>query len=329
MLGFSPALIVLGVFAALLPDIDITSSPFGRIFSPVSKHLSKHYAHRSITHSLLALILISISGIFFGVQTAVSLLIGYLSHLILDMLNPSGVPLIYPKTSHFVLLGGSVKVGDRGETILFSILLITIIALVCFNVLNVSPSYFLNSLFAVSTKAQVGQWEQLKQKNVVEAEVSGYWSYSKTYVEMIGNVTDGRGSVLYIENNNSIYSVSNEEGSSIIAIKIDLRPLNEVETIEFIYESKDYSNYSDFLEILSNSSLVSGQIYFYNQISSEQKFDIEQIQMERPEGFAPIKVLDRNIIEFRQSPAGFFKRISCCVPDGGIKTGPIYVTVIT
>jgi len=127
LLGFDIALILLGVLATLLPDIDIINSPIGRLFSPLSKHLSKHYAHRSITHSLLALILLLATGLLFGIEISLVLAIGYLSHFLLDMLNPTGVPLFYPKPYQFVLLGGPVNTGEVGEKVLFTVLIIVFI----------------------------------------------------------------------------------------------------------------------------------------------------------------------------------------------------------
>lgn len=123
VLGFGTILIFIGIIAALLPDIDVTRSLLGRLLFPVSKRINKYYAHRSITHSLLVLSLVSSIGLLFGTEVVLSLLIGYASHLLLDMLNPSGVPLFYPKILHFVFLGGCIGVGSLGEKAILVILL--------------------------------------------------------------------------------------------------------------------------------------------------------------------------------------------------------------
>lgn len=325
LLGFDSILIFLGALAALLPDIDITNSPIGRLLPQLSRRIGRRYAHRSITHSLPILALISAAGSILGFDASLALAVGYMSHIILDMLNPSGVPLLYPKPSQFVLLGGSISVGETGEKTLAAVLIITIIVLACFDMLGTDPASFFGAL--ISSNSWASQWELLGQDCVVEANVYGYWAYSRAYVEITGNVTGAEGSVLYVESAGSMYSVSNREGSSIIASNIELIPL-EVWTEETVQEPKDYFNYSGFLEDMNSSLLMSGRMHFYNKISGEQKFDIEQAQMSRPESHVPIRVMDESTLEFRNAPLDFFRKISCCVPDGEIKTGPIAVKVI-
>ena len=97
LFGFSPTNIMVGSFMAVLPDIDKTNSIVGKVFAPVSKFISKRYSHRSITHSFLALGIIGLTSLIFR-NTQLSLCIagGYFLHLFFDMLNPSGVPLLYP-----------------------------------------------------------------------------------------------------------------------------------------------------------------------------------------------------------------------------------------
>lgn len=325
LLGFDIFLIILGALAALLPDVDVSNSPIGRLLPQLSRRIGRRYAHRSITHSLPILSLITVAGSTLGFEASLALAIGYLSHLLLDMLNPTGVPLLYPKPSQFVLLGGSVSVGEVGEKALCVFLVAALTVLICFDILGTDPASFLGTL--ITSDSWVAQWEALGQDSIVQAKVYGFWGYSKSYVEITGNVTYGEGSMIYVESDDSIYSVSNREGSSIIASKVELTPL-EIWTKTTILKSKDYSNYEDFLGSINNAFLISGRIHFLNQITSEQKFDIEQVQMQRPESHAPVKVIDSNTIEFRQTPLSFLEKISCCIPDGELKAGTMTVTVI-
>jgi inner membrane protein len=41
--------------------------------------------------------------------------LGILSHILLDMLTPSGVQLAWPKNTSYVILGGPVRTGSRTE----------------------------------------------------------------------------------------------------------------------------------------------------------------------------------------------------------------------
>ncbi|PSX03963.1 metal-dependent hydrolase [Photobacterium angustum] len=93
------------LFGSLLPDIDHPSSTFGKRVKLISYPLSLIFGHRGITHSLFALILIGyfmLSAIdinhgFTLYQWVIfSMMVGYLSHIIIDYGSPQGVQLFYP-----------------------------------------------------------------------------------------------------------------------------------------------------------------------------------------------------------------------------------------
>lgn len=86
---------------ALLPDIDHPSSYIGRRLKLISYLLYKSFGHRTITHSLLLWTLLLIfspifhQGLTYGVF-CISLYGGVVSHIILDLVSPIGVPVLYP-----------------------------------------------------------------------------------------------------------------------------------------------------------------------------------------------------------------------------------------
>jgi inner membrane protein len=91
--------------AAVLPDID----------------LKLHIKHRTVTHSLFALLLISL-----GAQYAAPLLtpyvsIGYGSHLLLDFLTVWGIPLLWPWSRRFRLM--RISTGGRIDSLLCAVAL--------------------------------------------------------------------------------------------------------------------------------------------------------------------------------------------------------------
>jgi membrane-bound metal-dependent hydrolase YbcI (DUF457 family) len=47
-----------------------------------------------------------------------------LSHILLDMLTPSGVQLAWPQNTHYVILGGPVRTGSRTERWIYLLLLL-------------------------------------------------------------------------------------------------------------------------------------------------------------------------------------------------------------
>ena len=108
-----PSYIIVVIIASMLPDIDHTKSLIGKIFFPISKYLNRNYGHRTLTHTLLFLILGTvITGIlernFTGDTTYSKLFFfGYLSHLIFDMMTVQGVPLFYPFSRNPCVLPGN------------------------------------------------------------------------------------------------------------------------------------------------------------------------------------------------------------------------------
>ena len=105
-------LIVITVIGALLPDIDHTKSLLGRAFYPISYTLQRNFGHRTVTHSILALVSMSlivalIETVYFpAIPLQKVFTIAYASHLVLDMLTVQGVPLLYPfKRNPFVVPG--------------------------------------------------------------------------------------------------------------------------------------------------------------------------------------------------------------------------------
>lgn len=104
----SPINLGLTIFASLLPDIDHTKSIIGKLFYPIAKFLDKNYGHRTITHSLAFLVPTTLFVAFIeqniinpsldltGFNYTLITLFGIISHLILDMVTVSGIPLFYP-----------------------------------------------------------------------------------------------------------------------------------------------------------------------------------------------------------------------------------------
>lgn len=87
---------------ALIPDIDEPQSYAGRKIKVVSKMIKSVFGHRGITHSFLGMGIISLLIYFlldyfnlsFKILTMFNL--GYLSHLLTDLITKAGVPLLYP-----------------------------------------------------------------------------------------------------------------------------------------------------------------------------------------------------------------------------------------
>ena len=120
---------------ALIPDIDMRGSKISRKNPIISFFCRIFLTHRGFTHSPLALLLFSAAVLYitkklgydYGIWAGMGLSIGYASHILLDMFNPKGVPLLYPYKEKFSF--GKVVTGTWVET--FILLFCLLIAVIC------------------------------------------------------------------------------------------------------------------------------------------------------------------------------------------------------
>ena len=91
--------------------------------------------HRTATHSLLLMLLFSVAAAFVHVPFGAAVLVGYLSHLLLDLLNKRGIQLFFPFKARFCLhLCYAGKTANKVFTIIGAI---ATLALMIFRVVSV------------------------------------------------------------------------------------------------------------------------------------------------------------------------------------------------
>lgn len=98
-ISINPLYIIGGAaIGGLIPDIDHPKSFLGSAIQPISTIIMETIGHRTITHSLLFLLIVSCAVAIFNIMLGVGVGIGILSHIILDLLTPktNGVAFLYP-----------------------------------------------------------------------------------------------------------------------------------------------------------------------------------------------------------------------------------------
>lgn len=124
--------ILKGIFQTLTEDI-LPLSNFltliGSILTIISIIMARKTGHRHFAHSLLGLISFS-SGIFllFGTAILKPFIIGYVSHMFIDLFNHKGEKLFYPSK-----FGISFKLVRTGDKIDHAIAFIAIALFLAFN----------------------------------------------------------------------------------------------------------------------------------------------------------------------------------------------------
>jgi membrane-bound metal-dependent hydrolase YbcI (DUF457 family) len=183
-----PTLFVSAMLASIVPDIDLPSSAMGRVFRPFSVSLFNRFGHRTITHSALAVIIAAI--VFYplvmieikSIYTAA--IVGYLSHLVIDMNNTDGIVLTYPLPHRWIFPANMLyrfKVGEKGESILRGVL-IALALLVTF-LSFASPRTILHRIMGTPTAASVEYYQQLLLNHKVEVELDGIWAKKQSVLQ--------------------------------------------------------------------------------------------------------------------------------------------------
>lgn len=122
----NPTIIMVGAIAGLLPDIDVSTSPAGRVLPWVSAFFENRMPHRSCTHSLVASAVVAVLG--YGITIlleeksfiayAHAVTIGYFFGWFADCFTRGGVEMFWPSPVRCVCPGNRnfrLKTGSNAE----------------------------------------------------------------------------------------------------------------------------------------------------------------------------------------------------------------------
>ncbi len=136
-----PTLLFTGALASLLPDVDTSVSPAGRMFPWASRFLERRMPHRSCTHSLvasLAVALITYPGatwlnIPLGMIHALN--IGYFMGWYADSFTRNGVEMFWPDSTRWVVPGNrKYRLATNSSAEYVVLVVLIIFALIVFKI---------------------------------------------------------------------------------------------------------------------------------------------------------------------------------------------------
>lgn len=114
---------------SLSPDIDMRGSYISKRFPLLYKRLGSKFKHRGFTHSLIFVLFLcyifnlltkySDNNIVFLCLSS-GFIVGYISHLCLDIITKEGIQIFYPMPINFSLL--PIKTSSKLEKIIFKVL---------------------------------------------------------------------------------------------------------------------------------------------------------------------------------------------------------------
>lgn len=221
-----------GAIASLLPDIDISTSPAGRVFPWVARYLERRFPHRSCTHSLIAsgavaLVSYPIAVYFsFPLELIHALNIGFGFGWFADAFTRNGVEMFWPSPVRCVCPGNRnlrLKTGSQFE---YGVLVVLVaLALVTFNV-NASGGLLtqFNRLMA-STSGVEQLYNEHGSNHLMIAHIEGVRASDRTPVSGDFWIIQQQGTGFLVQSKSGeIYKAGSDPDSQIIAEKITADP---------------------------------------------------------------------------------------------------------
>ena len=260
----NPIYLVVTIFCSILPDIDHTKSIIGKCFYPLSKYISKHYGHRTITHSVWFLISVIIISYFidklFLDNYNLTLIISFslFSHLLFDMMTMQGIPLFYPFYKNPCVLPANPDLRIRSGNIRQEGIVLIIFAFLTIFLQDLFANGFwsnLNNQFQDITHTikefnstnnilicnyDFNEYQENKKGKglIIHAEGKDLYILDSTYLTII---TDDKPGLL-------INSITTKKTNNLLNtnkidfLNITLDSLNILFDDKFIFHSKIYSN---------------------------------------------------------------------------------------
>jgi inner membrane protein len=129
-----PLTLGLAALASQLPDVDMSSSLAGRLMLPLARWLERRFPHRTVTHSVLATVVIALLSLPLRWQQAqlwYAVMLGYGSGWFGDAFTKAGVAAFYPLSSARLVIPANPRLrlttGSRAEYLVCAGLLLSLL----------------------------------------------------------------------------------------------------------------------------------------------------------------------------------------------------------
>jgi len=223
-----PEILLVGAIASLLPDIDISTSPIGRVLFPISSFLEKRFAHRSATHSILASGLVGAVSYGLWLQFPVipinfihALNIGYFAGWFLDCFTKSGVEMFYPSKLRCVCPGNrDLRLSTASPQEYW---LIAIMAAVAVWLFQVNDNGGLIKEFNKLIAAPSGVTELYNEAggdHLIYANVQGVYASDRSPIKEKFEIVGVSGNDFVVEADGKLFKAGNDPDSTIITQRI-------------------------------------------------------------------------------------------------------------
>jgi len=247
--------------AGLLPDIDQPQSALGMLFFPISRYINSKYGHRTVTHCLRFVLIMSVAALplnFLDFLYWLAVPVGIFAHLMSDGMTVSGVPLLYPNTTPFYFLPESmlIKTGSIHEIAFFAVFMILALLFAGIGYIGGSISLIAKIMpsFMSTQRQYVAKYDTSGVHDI--CYISGYYIPGSLDVEGLCTGSDGHN--LIIRTNTSYYLLTEHNTKKL---KIQTKGAANVTTSEHVLEHTHVGSIFDEFEGIDSPVILSGVLH--------------------------------------------------------------------
>ncbi len=231
-----PVVLILSAIASQLPDVDTTKSYSGRVLFPLSSYLEKRFAHRSITHSFLALAIFAVVVFpvtFFGDRYYLGLVSGYFWGFFGDVFTKSGVALFYPSKVRAICPANPrlrLSTGSNAEWFVLFILIVFAILSIQINSAGGIVRNFNQALGLPS--GAIETVNQDASRYLLKAHIKGRNAITQEPVEKAYEIIQplNQNDLLVKDELGTTFRVGNSQESQIIAVVMKIERVAPITT---------------------------------------------------------------------------------------------------
>lgn len=272
----NPVLIGVGAIASLLPDVDLSVSPAGRVLFFISWWLERHFPHRGPTHSIFVCAIctaITYAGCYFtGYSPLIAIAFGlgyFLGGIFPDCFTKSGAAIFWPLDSLPWWCPDNYRyrlsTGSRGEWILLTGLVVTMLIIFSINNKGGIELQFGQLLGSTSGVEQV--YNRYGSTNLIDIQVDGVRAIDRTPVKSAFTLIQQHGLGFLVEDSQgNILKAGTEPDSQLISSRITakqgrkasviIKPLTITDTAIAQPLASEYQSYpSDKIYLTGDLSL--------------------------------------------------------------------------
>ncbi len=260
----------LSAISSQLPDVDTTKSFSGRLLFPLSSYLEKRFAHRSITHSFLALAIFAViifPVTFIGYNYWLGMVSGYFWGFFGDVFTKSGVALFYPSKVRAISPANPrlrLSTGSNAEWFVLLILIAFAILSININSAGGIVRNF-NQVLGLPSGA-IEAVNQDSSRYLLTAHIKGRNAITQEPIEKAYEIIQplNQNDLLVVDELGTTYRVGNSQESQIVASKMKIERVAPIDTTVTNLFLDDEDLYEQIAALPQERTYLSGTLTIFD-----------------------------------------------------------------